>query len=269
MYNREYTPERITELKPNEIFVFGSNLAGSHGGGAARLAFNRFGAIWGQGVGLQGQSYGIPTMQGGVETIKSYVDEFIDFAKQHPEYKFLVTKIGCGIAGFRDEGIAPLFGTTVDLENVILPKEFVAAIQRNLGDKYNLARFLKEQDFYYEQALQEIQDGMKRSHWIWFIFPQLAILGHSWNAKYYGISGYDEAEAYLNHPILGERLRRITEALLTHREMDAADIFGELDAMKVRSCMTLFDAVSPDDIFEEVLEVFYNGTYDKKTLDCM
>lgn len=78
MYNREYTPERISELKEKEIFVFGSNLAGSHGGGAAHLAYNRFGAIWGQGVGLQGQSYAIPTMQGGVETIKPYVDEFIN-----------------------------------------------------------------------------------------------------------------------------------------------------------------------------------------------
>ena len=125
MYNREFTPERITELSPNEIFVFGSNLAGSHGGGAALLAYNRFGAIWGQGVGLQGQSYGIPTMQGGVETIKPYVDEFIEFAKQHPEFKFLVTRIGCGIAGFRDEEIAPLFNDAIDVENVILPKDFV------------------------------------------------------------------------------------------------------------------------------------------------
>jgi hypothetical protein len=125
MYNREFTPERITELNPNEIFVFGSNLAGSHGGGAALLAYNRFGAIWGQGVGLQGQSYGIPTMQGGVETIKPYVDEFIEFAKQHPEFKFLVTRIGCGIAGFRDEEIAPLFNDAIDVENVILPKDFV------------------------------------------------------------------------------------------------------------------------------------------------
>ena len=124
MYNREYTPERITELKPNEIFVFGSNLAGAHDGGAARLAYNRFGAIWGQGVGLQGQSYAIPTMQGGVETIKPYVDEFIAFAKQHQELKFLVTKIGCGIAGFTIDEIAPLFKDAIDVENVILPKEF-------------------------------------------------------------------------------------------------------------------------------------------------
>lgn len=129
MYNREYTPERISELKPNEIFVFGSNLAGAHGGGAARLAYNRFGAIWGQGVGLQGQSYAIPTMQGGVETIKPYVDEFIVFAAKHPEMKFLVTKIGCGIAGFRNEEIAPLFVGAIDVENVILPKSFVEVIQ--------------------------------------------------------------------------------------------------------------------------------------------
>ncbi len=126
MYNREFTPERITELKENEVFVFGSNLAGSHGGGAAWIAYQKFGAIWGQGVGLQGQSYGIPTMQGGVETIKPFVDEFIEFAKEHPELKFLVTRIGCGIAGFRDEEIAPLFKDAIDVENVILPKSFVS-----------------------------------------------------------------------------------------------------------------------------------------------
>ena len=126
MYNRELTPERITELKDNEIFVFGSNLAGAHGGGAARLAYQRFGAVWGQGVGLQGQSYGIPTMQGGVETIKPYVDEFIKFARQHPELRFLVTRIGCGIAGFAPEEIAPLFADAVDLENVILPEDFLS-----------------------------------------------------------------------------------------------------------------------------------------------
>ena len=122
------TPEYITSLKPNEIFVFGSNLAGSHGGGAARLAYDRFGAIWGQGVGLQGQSYGIPTMHGGVDAIKPYVDEFIEFARQHREYTFLVTKIGCGIAGFKIEEMAPLFKQAVDLEHVLLPKDFVEVI---------------------------------------------------------------------------------------------------------------------------------------------
>ena len=121
----QFTPDFITELKENEIFVFGSNLEGMHGGGAARLAYEKFGAIWGQGVGLQGQSYGIPTMHGGVEAIKPYVDEFIEFAKSHPEFTFLVTRIGCGIAGFRDEEIAPLFKECIDIENVILPRSFV------------------------------------------------------------------------------------------------------------------------------------------------
>ena len=113
-----------TTLQPNEIFVFGSNLAGMHGGGAARLAYQKFGAIWGQGVGLQGQSYGIPTMQGGVDTLKPYVDEFIEFAKTHPQLKFLVTEIGCGIAGFSVEEIAPLFEQAIEVENIYLPERF-------------------------------------------------------------------------------------------------------------------------------------------------
>ena len=119
-----FTPEFITELKPDEVFVFGSNLAGMHGGGAAYVAFKRFGAVMGCGVGLRGQSYAIPTMQGGVETIKPYVDEFITFASSHPELFFYVTRIGCGIAGFRDKEIAPLFAKAVGLENVCLPKSF-------------------------------------------------------------------------------------------------------------------------------------------------
>jgi ADP-ribosylglycohydrolase len=114
----------INNLKENEIFVFGSNLDGMHGGGAARVAYNKFGAIWGQGVGLQGQSYAIPTMHGGVNVIKPYVDEFIDFAKSHTELKFLVTRIGCGIAGFTDEEIAPLFKDAIEIENIYLPKSF-------------------------------------------------------------------------------------------------------------------------------------------------
>lgn len=126
MYNRAYTPDKITQLNANEIFVFGSNLSGSHGGGAARLAHERFGAEWGKGVGLQGRSYAIPTMQGGVETIRPYVDEFIRFAREHAQLTFLVTRVGCGIAGFRDEEIAPLFQQAVDVPNIILPEQFVA-----------------------------------------------------------------------------------------------------------------------------------------------
>lgn len=129
---KRYTPEFITELQPGEIFVFGSNLAGAHGGGAARIAYTEFGAVWGQGTGLQGQSYGIPTMHGGVDAIKPYVDEFIAFAERHREFTFLVTRIGCGIAGFRDEEIAPLFRAAAEMENVILPREFAEVIGRKM-----------------------------------------------------------------------------------------------------------------------------------------
>lgn len=125
----EFTPERITELKADEVFVFGSNLEGMHGGGAAWVAFQKFGAVLGCGVGLRGQSYAIPTMQGGVETIKPYVDEFIVFAREHAELFFYVTRIGCGIAGFREKDIAPLFADAVGLENVCLPEGFVKILK--------------------------------------------------------------------------------------------------------------------------------------------
>lgn len=122
--NAAFTPDFIREVGENEIFVFGSNLAGQHAGGAARIAHSKFGAIWGQGEGLQGNSYAIPTMQGGVETIRPYVNTFVDFAKSHPELIFYVTKIGCGIAGFKEEEIAPLFKDAISASNIRLPKEF-------------------------------------------------------------------------------------------------------------------------------------------------
>ena len=126
---RRYTPEMITRLDVNEIFVFGSNLNGIHAGGAARIAHQHFGAIWGQGEGLQGSSYAIPTMQGGVETIAPYVDKFIAFAKENTHLQFLVTRIGCGIAGFSDNEIAPLFAKAYNLDNVTLPQQFVQHIE--------------------------------------------------------------------------------------------------------------------------------------------
>ena len=123
------TPRWIDSLKENEIFVFGSNLAGMHGGGAARIARLHFGAVMGKGVGLQGQSYAIPTMQGGVETIRPYVDDFIAYAKRHPEKHFLVTPIGCGIAGFEAEDIAPLFEEAKEMKNISLPESFWEVIE--------------------------------------------------------------------------------------------------------------------------------------------
>lgn len=122
--SRRITPDDITSLRPNEVFVFGSNLAGMHGGGGARMARLYFGAVLGKGDGPQGQSYAIPTMQGGVETILPYVDKFIAYAKAHPEQKFLVTAIGCGIAGFMPEDIAPLFEDAIDVEGICLPQSF-------------------------------------------------------------------------------------------------------------------------------------------------
>lgn len=124
------SPDMIRNLNVQEIFVFGSNLQGMHGGGAARVAVSKFGAIMGQGVGIQGQSYAIPTMQGGVETIQPYVDEFIEFAKAHSEYKFLVTRIGCGIAGFTDSEVAPLFKEALTVENIYLPESFLNELNK-------------------------------------------------------------------------------------------------------------------------------------------
>jgi len=123
------TPEIISTLGNNEVFVFGSNLAGRHGGGAARTAL-KWGAVMGQGVGLQGQTYAIPTMLDTTGEIQPYVTEFINFAKSHPEYRFLVTKIGCGIAGFSITEIAELFRPVIleQIQNISLPIEFVNAL---------------------------------------------------------------------------------------------------------------------------------------------
>ncbi len=118
------TPDRITSLASHEVFVFGSNVAGMHGGGAARMALLHFGAVVGNGDGMQGQSYAIPTMQGGPDTIAPYVDKFIAFAQAHPTLTFLVTPIGCGIAGFVPSDIAPLFRPAMNVENIHLPQSF-------------------------------------------------------------------------------------------------------------------------------------------------
>ena len=269
---KRYTPEMLSHLEENEIFVFGSNLAGSHGGGAAAAALRYFGAIWGQGVGIQGQSYAIPTMQGGVETIKPYVDEFIEYANQHPELTFLVTRIGCGIAGFRDKDIAPLFKGCEEAENIILPKSFHDILER-MGRKsagrqvFDLTRFHEAQAMHYQTAFAEIKGGYKRSHWMWYIFPQIKGLGRSSTSQYYGIACLDEARAYIDDEILGIRLREICAELLKHSDRSARDILGGIDSMKLKSSMTLFDVVSPNEIFDKVLNVFFYGERDARTLE--
>lgn len=122
-----------------------------------------------------------------------------------------------------------------------------------------LERFVEVQKRDYKIALEEVRSGQKRTHWIWYIFSQMYGLGHSCYANLYGIRDRKEAEEYLKDKTLGKRLREITSTLLQHEGKSAEEIFGELDAMKVRSSMTLFDAVCPNDMFAEVLEKFYNG----------
>ena len=130
MKEKRISPRWIDSLEENEIFVFGSNLQGMHGGGAARVAHEKFGAVWGEGIGLQGQSYAIPTMHGGVDAIAPYVNDFIAFAKEHPELKFLVTEIGCVIAGFRISEMAPLFKEALKMENIYLPERFIEVLEK-------------------------------------------------------------------------------------------------------------------------------------------
>lgn len=129
-----------------------------------------------------------------------------------------------------------------------------------------LERFIKAQERDWPTALTEIKTGRKQTHWIWYIFPQMVGLGGSCYSNLYGIRGLNEAEAYLKHPILGRRLQEITCELLKHSDLAVADIFGELDAMKVKSCMTLFDLVSPNDVFAQVLDMFYGGKRCELTL---
>jgi uncharacterized protein (DUF1810 family) len=133
--------------------------------------------------------------------------------------------------------------------------------------KYDLDRFLSAQAMHYDQALAEIKAGQKKSHWIWYIFPQLHGLGFSSNATYYGLRDLHEAIAYLKHPMLGPRLVEISKALLMHTGKSPVQIMGSPDDMKLRSCMTLFSLVpGADPVFSEVLATFFSGQKDGKTI---
>lgn len=133
---------------------------------------------------------------------------------------------------------------------------------------YDLNRFREALDFAYELALGEMRAGRKRSHWIWYVFPQVKGLGRSYNARYYALDGVEEARQFLNDEELGGRLREITEVVLEHRGIDVEDLMnGEIDAIKLRSSMTLFDLVSPNDIFAQVLEAFFDGNRCEHTLE--
>lgn len=275
MEEKEYlgcTPDYIDRLLPNQVFVFGSNALGYHTGGASGMARKKFGAIWGKAEGIQGQSYAIPVDFGKgnvAPNIQTYVDRFIAYAKAHPGNHFLVTRVGCGIAGFTDKEMAMCFREALTMNNVSLPRTFVSALQSGDEQAFDLERFVKAQNNSYgsyRDALSEIKSGRKYGHWIWYIFPQIKGLGFSHNSEYYGISGAEEAHAFLDHPVLGTRLREITKAFLEHESRSAYAILGRPDDIKVQSCMTLFDLVSPNDIFAEVLDKYYGGLRCQKTV---
>lgn len=138
-----------------------------------------------------------------------------------------------------------------------------------MREETDLLRFIEAQESSYanyDLALAEIQNGQKISHWIWYIFPQFRAFGHSARALYYGIADKAEAERYLQHPVLNQRLREISEALLAHIDKTAVQILGDIDAKKVRSCMTMFDYLSPNDVFAKVLDAFYDGVRGGRTI---
>ena len=157
------------------------------------------------------------------------------------------------------ERITRLAANEVKLDNVTLPNEFWDILgSPEVTSKYDLERFIEAQAKDYDTALQELTRGHKRSHWIWYIFPQQKGLGHSYNSNFYGLDGADEAKAYLAHPILGERLRECCEALLLHKGKDIEEIMGSaIDVLKLQTSMNLFNRVSPNDIFKKVLDTFF------------
>ena len=258
------TPDEITRLAANEVFVFGSNKQGLHHGGAAKVAVEKFGAIMGQGNGMQGMSYAIPSMSGLAE-MGEYVKQFCEFAEAHPEKRFLVTPIGCGIAGHSVAQVAPFFKACREIDNICLPASFWSVIGHPGNKDFDLERFVSAQEKAYPIALEEMRSGQKRKHWIWYIFPQQKgkkdELGHSKNSKFYALDGIDEACAYLAHPILGARLREICEALLTHAGKKDIDTImgGKTDVNKLQTSMNLFNKVAPNDVFQKVLDAFYKS----------
>lgn len=134
-------------------------------------------------------------------------------------------------------------------------------------EKTGLQRFIEAQNDSYDQALKEIRNGRKLTHWIWYIFPQIKGLGFSYNSEYYGIASLQEAKDYLENELLRKRLFEITESLLMHKGKDIESIMGDIDAMKLKSSMTLFDAVQPGSVFGEVLDEFYGGERCRRTLE--
>jgi uncharacterized protein (DUF1810 family) len=136
-----------------------------------------------------------------------------------------------------------------------------------MEDPYDLARFVTAQQDTYDDAIEELRHGRKRGHWMWFVFPQVAGLGSSYAAQRFAISSLDEARAYLQHPVLGPRLHECAEAMLGNTEATARQILGDIDAMKLRSSMTLFQLAAPQEsVFARVIDRFYEGAPDAETI---
>ena len=139
-----------------------------------------------------------------------------------------------------------------------------------MKDPYNLQRFLDAQSAVFDQVCTELQAGQKTGHWMWFIFPQIQGLGKSETARQFAISSLAEAEAYLAHPVLGPRLRKCTSLVTSIKNSSAEDVFGGIDSLKLRSSMTLFARATPDNkIFLEVLEKYFGGASDERTLQLL
>jgi len=185
MYDREYTPEWITSLAENEIFVFGCRRSGRHLEGAAAYALDHFGAIYGQSNGRQGNAYAIATAGVDLTEIRESVNKFLRYAKMNPELHFLVPPIGCGLGGWDAEEIAPLFREAVDIKNIRLPKEFVECINVNQECSYNLERFLMAHNTTMRMPYGKLQTGVNaligyglsfRSWLDWGVVPMPSIM---------------------------------------------------------------------------------------------
>ena len=139
-----------------------------------------------------------------------------------------------------------------------------------MADEFNLARFLNAQENSYATALNELRAGKKQSHWIWYVFPQIKGLGSSSNSEFYGLVSLAEARAYLNHPLLGQRLKEATAVLLVRRSQNVTSILGEIDALKFKSCLTLFSLADPSEpLFNDALEYFFSGKRDERTIELL
>jgi len=138
------------------------------------------------------------------------------------------------------------------------------------SDPFNLGRFVREQELAYAQALDELRAGRKKTHWIWYVLPQMKGLGSSEMSEYFGITGQDEARAYLGHSVLGRRLVECVEAISAHADLDATAVLGSLDARKYQSCLTLFESVAGNEsIFAKALRQHFAGERDPRTLQLM